>query len=277
MSHFTILLCLFFAHTVAFADHQPKPTRILIGSPIRKSPAILKEFLSSLQQLKQNNIIIDYFFIDDNVNATSSELLQNFLRQVNHCFILKAPSSQETFLCDETTHYWTDQLVWKVAQFKNKIISVALLNDYDYLFLVDSDLLLNPNTLEHLVACNKDIVSEIFWTRFHGPDQPELPQVWLSDIYDQTDDFLKKLHEPGIYEVGGLGACTLINKKTLITGVNFNKLHNITFPGEDRHFCIRAVALGLSLFVDTHFPAYHIYRESELAGIAIFKKNNNLK
>ena len=29
--------------------------------------------------------------------------------------------------------------------------------------------------------------------------------------------------------------------------------------GEDRHFCIRAAALGLSLYVDTHYPAYHIY------------------
>lgn len=40
--------------------------------------------------------------------------------------------------------------------------------------------------------------------------------------------------------------------------------------GEDRHFCIRAAALGLRLFVDTHYPAYHIYRSADLAGAERF-------
>src|SRR5690606_16569030 len=39
---------------------------------------------------------------------------------------------------------------------------------------------------------------------------------------------------------------------------------NISFWGEDRHFCIRAQALGFDLFVDTNYPAFHIYREDDL-------------
>ncbi len=50
-------------------------------------------------------------------------------------------------------------------------------------------------------------------------------------------------------------------------------LDNVSFWGEDRHFCIRARALNIDLFVDTVFPAYHIYRKELLAGVDWYLKN----
>jgi glycosyltransferase involved in cell wall biosynthesis len=277
MKHLNLLamLCciLLVSHNANATTSQP--VRVLVGSPVRKSPGILKEFLSSLQQIKQENIILDYCFVDDNINPASSELLQKFA-QINHCFISKAPAYIGEHVCDETTHVWTHALVWKVTQFKNSIIQRAIQYNYDYLFFIDSDLLIHPDTVEHLINTKKDIISEIFWTKWQ-PDRERRPQVWLCDDYTLGQEFIEMLKKPGIYEVGGLGACTLISKKALNAGVNFNKLYNLTFGGEDRHFCVRAVALGFTLYVDTHFPAYHIFRESELAGVETFKKNNNLR
>ncbi len=77
--------------------------------------------------------------------------------------------------------------------------------------------------------------------------------------------------------MGGVGACTLITKSALSKGVNFKRIKNVTFWGEDIHFCIRAAVLGIPRFVDTHYPAYHIYRESDLAGVEDFKKNPEMK
>src|SRR5690606_16148011 len=54
--------------------------------------------------------------------------------------------------------------------------------------------------------------------------------------------------------------------------VSFSEIKNLSFWGEDRHFCIRAAALGLSLYVDTNYPAYHIYRESDLEGVWKYKE-----
>ncbi|TGY42857.1 glycosyltransferase [Clostridium sartagoforme] len=82
------------------------------------------------------------------------------------------------------------------------------------------------------------------------------------------------LKKPGTYKVGGLGACTLIDKSSLNKGVNFSRLYNISYIGEDRHFCIRAAALGIQLYVDTYYPAYHIYREEDLEGVDEYKKGN---
>ena len=36
---------------------------------------------------------------------------------------------------------------------------------------------------------------------------------------------------------------------------------NLALLGEDRHFCVRAGALGYTLYFDTVYPVYHIYRE----------------
>jgi GT2 family glycosyltransferase len=260
---------------------------------VHQKPAILKEFLDSLARLERSEIEIDYFFVDDNEIAESTNLLIDFAKQqtISSCVIFKNPRKQETYHCNETTHYWSTDLIWKVASFKDRMIERARYDGYDYLFLIDSDIVMNPRTIEHLVRTQKDVISEIFWTQWL-PEQPELPQVWVSDIYNlyekgereqlsqeqiyqRQNEFLTKLRIRGVYEIGGLGACTLISKQALQAGVNFKKIKNITFWGEDRHFCIRASALGLPLFVDTHYPAYHIYRESALEGVNNFIIANN--
>jgi len=253
--------------------------KILIGSPIHQKASILQYFLLSLEYLNTDGFEVHYLFIDDNESEDSRNILLDFAKR-HHTAQILSSSDHQKYICDENTHYWNEHLIWKVAHFKNTIIHTAIQNNFDYLFLIDSDIVLHPNTLKQLLHANKDIISNIFWTKWQ-PDLPELPQVWLFDQYSQyyckrgeklsTEQiqqrhlqFLQTLKKPGIYEVGGLGACTLINRKALEAGVNFNEIKNVSFWGEDRHFCIRAQALGFDLFVDTHYPAFHIYRESDL-------------
>ena len=86
----------------------------------------------------------------------------------------------------------------------------------------------------------------------------------------RTAEFIVKLRSPGVYEVGGLGACTLLSREAMQKGFRFAPIPNLSFWGEDRHACVRAAALGLQLFIDTHYPAYHIYRDSDLTGVEAF-------
>lgn len=261
--------------------------RVLIGSPIRQKPEILREFLTSLSQLNKDMLDVAWFFVDDNDNSASSKLLEQF-REVTPKVTVHRHQSSAPYISNDTTHNWNDKLISKVAELKNLIIRAALQNEADYLFLVDSDLVLHPNTLEHLISRGKDIISQVFWTSWQ-PDSPAVPQVWLYDQYTQchvdrgrnmaqeelvagTQKFIEMLKQPGTYEVGGLGACTVISKKALLAGVNFSEVKNISFWGEDRHFCIRAAVLGFALYADTHYLAYHIYREADLAGVATFKE-----
>lgn len=262
--------------------------KVLVGSPIRQKPAILAKFLQSLINLEKTNLSLDFLLVDDNDQEEAIKLLNEFSPDNSKVYISKGDKLNQ-YQCDENSHYWQEQLIWKIAEYKDYIITFAKEQNYDFLFLIDSDLVLHPQTLVHLISTEKDIISEIFWTKWK-PDLPPLPQVWVSDQYNlfyryrnqelsqdeansRINGFLQCLKIPGIYEVGGLGACTLISQKALQSGVSFQEIKNLSFWGEDRHFCIRANALGFKLYVDTHYPAYHIYRESELQGVATYLKN----
>ncbi|MFD2370565.1 glycosyltransferase [Brevibacillus sp. GCM10020057] len=267
---------------------SPKP-RVLIGSPVCQKPEILRMFFHSLDHLDSQAADVSYAFVDDNTDALSSQMLRSFAgRFPDRSVIFPGNTERPPYIRDENTHYWNEDLIWKVADYKNRLIDYAKRQHFDALFLVDSDLLLQPDTLAILLNSDKEIVSEIFWTSWQPQSLPA-PQVWLSDQYTQYEHapneqlssqeqlirqmaFYSKLRVPGLYEVGGLGACTLIRRSALEAGVHFGKIKNVSFWGEDRHFCIRAVALGFSLFVDTHRPAFHVYRESDYAEAANWMK-----
>jgi len=43
--------------------------------------------------------------------------------------------------------------------------------------------------------------------------------------------------------------------------VCYDDIYNLGFDGEDRFFCVRAACAGLSIWIDTHYPAVHLYRD----------------
>ncbi|GGG87260.1 glycosyltransferase family 2 protein [Paenibacillus radicis (ex Gao et al. 2016)] len=266
--------------------------RVLVGCPVYQQANVLSLFLTSLNRLRTEGIDLHYYFVDDNQEEASSELLQRFSEQQGSGIVtIRSSGKTDLYNRSGVTHCWNEHLVWKVADFKNEMIAYALAERFDYLFLIDSDLLLEEQTLLQLMSAEKEIISEIFWTRWQQDSRPQ-PQVWLRDEYKQweqqrgeqlsndqigerLEQFLSRMQTPGIYEVGGLGACTLISRTALEKGVHFGPIRNVSFWGEDRHFCIRAAALGFSLFVDTHYPAYHIYRDEDLPGAERFLQKDH--
>lgn len=234
---------------------------VLIASPVRQSSEVLQLFLKSIERLDTEGMVVDFLFVDDNTE-TSEDLISFRIRNPN-TLIWSNKDKRPSYPRTETTHEWSDDLVWRVAAMKDDILCHMEDMAYDYLFLIDSDVLVPPDTIKRLIQTKKDIISNIYWTSWQ-PNTKEMPQVWVQDSYTMSEEFIGKLKVPGIYEVGGLGACTLIRLKAINMGASFERIHNVSFWGEDRHFCIRAVALGLSLHVDTNNPGFHIYRQSDL-------------
>ncbi len=259
--------------------------KIMIASPVRRRPDILTEFLHGLASIDGGDHELIFRLVDDNDDPASTELLKSFqamqAQKGISAKIEQADRSAEIpFQCNENTHIWNEMLVWRVAKSKDGFIRQARDERVDALLLVDSDIVLHPGTLLRLLETGKPIVSEIFWTQWQ-PGTAPLPQVWLSDEYDmvsrepgtllsdaeikrRTNEFLAMLRTPGLYQVGGLGACTLIGSEALRFDLSFRKIRNLSLWGEDRHFCIRAECLGFDLFVDTTLPALHLYRTSDI-------------
>ncbi|NLX63272.1 MAG: glycosyltransferase family 2 protein [Clostridiaceae bacterium] len=265
--------------------------RILVASPIREKPEVLREYADSLLNLDMKGIKADFLFIDDNVDKESVRILQRLTQRLPA--VLMDGGMKPVAAISYSKHQWDVDTIFRVSEYRNRILRLAREGDYDGLFFVDSDLILHPQTLRHLVRQDKDIISEIYWTRW-DPSGPSYPQIWLCDNYTQyepeyvgfldskqirekTETFHSMLKKPGVYKVGGLGGCTLINKNVLKSNVSFTRIYNLSFKGEDRHFCVRAAANGFEMYVDTTFPAYHIYRGSDLPGCKKFKEKCSYK
>lgn len=268
---------------------SPESPKVLIASPVRQHPAILREFLSSLSEIEVDGFDPVFLFVDNNDTVEASKALEEFADRVPFPVIIWRIPIIGRYQRDEYIHSWPEQLVWRVAALKDAIFEFALESDMDFVLMVDSDLVLHPGTVKRLLSAPSGVVSMAFWTKW-VPEQPPLPNVWLHDAYGlykhlrseqistyemerRNRAFLSALREePGVYRVHGLGACTLFPRIVLEKGVRFSEIKGLTFRGEDRHLSIRAEALGIRLFADSTLPPFHIYRQNDLLKVPSYRE-----
>jgi len=229
--------------------------KILIAAPVRQDEETFKLYLQSLDKLEiPDGVTVDRFFVLHN-----SENLIPYMGKVYGIL-----ETKDDYPRDKESHVWTTKNILNIINMKNAIAQYVIHHGYDYVFMVDTDLILHPKTLVTLLEAKKDIVAEIFWTRW-VPTGDMLPNCWLYDSYKGvTDSNVRQWIKPGLYRVGMTGACILIHRMVFEAGVNYNEIYNISYSGEDRFFGIRAACAGFDIWIDTHYPCIHLYRQSEL-------------
>lgn len=267
-------------------------SRILIGSPIKQEPEILIEFLDGLEEAAKGGNEISYFFVDDNVDEKSIKMLEDF-SQTHDALITKGSDlfDASNYEQDEKNyhHAWKSVNFLKVTEYKNAIIQHCIDEKYDYLFLIDSDIVIDKRTIPQLLSDNVEIVSNVFWNQWQKNGMLTPQCFWIPDIYLQEKGFfeymtfeeahkirmetINQMKIPGLYVVDGLGACTMIKRSALEKGVSFKEIYNLKIIGEDRPFCIRAGVLDIKLYMDTHYPAYHISKREYLDRVDEFKRD----
>src|SRR5208337_4401648 len=162
------------------------------------------------------------------------------------------------------THAWTNPLVSRIAKIRNHAIEKFLRTDADALVIADSDIIVHPDLVEHLLSLNLPVVNEVFWSKWR-PQESWMPNVWDGHSYAfNSPESITSLREHGLFEVGGLGACTLIRREVLERGVRYEPVNGVNFWGEDRWFSIRAASNGFPLHADTCFPPFHVYRQDQI-------------
>ena len=136
--------------------------------------------------------------------------------------------------------------------------------NYNYVFSVDSDVLLHPKTLEFLLQDNKDIAVMGYWYRLN---RGLGCNYFYSDYWKKWPNINENFYKKGVYEIGTAGAVTLIGKRILdIPELNYFPIDCVPFTKwEDYAFCLRAYALipDLQIVVDTRLPARHLYTEKD--------------
>ena len=234
--------------------------KILITAPVHQNEDIFKEYLWSLNRLLiPHDVEIKKFFYLHNC-----ENLKNLLNKDEYIIL----NDDSSFAVTEETHLWKNENFSAVATMRTLALEKARQDNFDYVFSVDSDVLLNPSTLNVLLNDNKDIVGNIYWTDFNGKGFL-LPNCYDKENcqFDSTRGGLDRLKVMGVYNIGVVGACTLINKRVIQNPyISYFPIENISSTKwEDQAFITRARCLipDITICIDTRYPARHLYRQSE--------------
>lgn len=212
--------------------------KVLITAPLRQSVDIFQAYQGALDKL---TVPHDRFYVVNDCPEIIPYIRGDY----------EVMNTGDIYQKTSDDHIWTNDNLTKMHALRNRTVKAMLDGGYDYWFSVDTDVILHPLTLETLIKADKDIVSEIFWTNGWC-------NAWL---YDQAAGMSQEWKKPGLYQVGMTGACTLVKRKVFEAGVDYSPIPCIvkSLWGEDRHFSIRAACAGFEMWVDTHYPAEHLF------------------
>lgn len=227
--------------------------RVLIAAPLRQEPKILLEHLKSIDNLYiPEGVEVDRYYVVNDCPEAIRILKDRDIRYTVY-------DTKDEYKKVDGDHLWTNANLNKMHLLRNLCLAEAYEKKYDFMLSVDTDIVMHPMTLKALLEAKKHLVSEVFWTPSR---MGTWPNAWMYDQMTTGDTSAWK--EPGLYEVGGTGALFLISWQAINDRVTYAPIYNIkdALIGEDRHFCVRAACAGYKIYLDTHYPATHLYDEA---------------
>lgn len=254
------------------------PIRVLIGSYIHDKKETVEKFLKSLLNLDKDDLYVDYYFIDDYNDLDTSKVLSDFKISHKNTTIFDVELGENSYICHDENVY-DDDLLDRILRFKNRIINYGRIKSYDYVLILNSNILMYQKGLKSLIDGKKDVVSNILWNKCNEKDETSfltiLNEGYFLNNYNKYKDLsdedklkenlkvLTMIRKPGYYKVNGVGPCMLLSRRAILAGCNFNKIYNTSFEKEEMYFSLRAAVLGFEMFVDTNYPASIIYTPNE--------------
>lgn len=226
------------------------PVEVMIGCPVRNRAWILPFYLKAMQALNYPRVKLQYCFVLNNSTDRSQEILEAFARQNNTAIVV----------CDQEKPQGVERGYYSLANLaslRNTLLSQFLESGADYLFSVDSDILVPADSLSRLVANNRDIVAMLVCNGHQVGD----PGIY--NILRQVDDsyeFIRDFPRDRIFPVDCTGAAYLIKRRVIARGVRYSA----DGGGEDIGFCQQAREMGFQLYCDGALEADHIMHENQL-------------
>ena len=238
--------------------------KILITAPVHQDIKIFKEYLWSLNRL----IIPEGYTVKKHFYLHNADNLKKFL-QLDEYVTFKDDTKVEE---NNITHIWKKENFSAVAKMRTKALEYARENNFDYIFSVDSDVILHKNTLIDLLSRNTDAIAKIYWTAWDSTK----PWNMMPNCYDGRRKNGQLIYNTnfnnykliGVYPVGVTGAAILFSSKIfnnpLITYYPIDILSQSYW--EDFAFCTRCkcVIPDIQFYVDTSHPARHLYTKEEV-------------
>lgn len=136
--------------------------KLLVASPIwHKMKYCLKEFLGSVKSLSYGNY--DILLVDNSKECSFFNELEK-----EEGIIALRDNTAET------------KNIRRLVSSRNMILDYAIENHYDYVLMMDSDVMPPKNIIRELMDCKKDIVSGLYYNYFNvGKEIRLMPIAWM--------------------------------------------------------------------------------------------------
>ena len=161
---------------------------------------------------------------------------------------------------------------YNIDQVRN-LIADWVVNGFDYLFSVDSDIAFPRDTLKKLLAHDKDVVSGLYIQR--------KPGLHILEVYERnerggvTNIPYGKIKGRGLVEIAGCGFGCVLVKSEVFKAIGYPqfKYHSAidhkNTVSEDVDFCRKALDKGFKIWADTTIQCQH-------TGSFTFNVDNNI-
>ena len=148
---------------------------------------------------------------------------------------------------------------YQIDQIRNLIADWG--KRYDYLFCVDSDIVLPYDCIEKMLAADKDIISGLYIQRIPGR---QILEIYKDSSNGVTNYQFEDIQHLGVFQIASCGmGCCLINSEVLRTleyphFVYTSAISHANTFSEDIYFCCKAREAGFTVWADSTIRCEHI-------------------
>lgn len=259
-----------------------KDPLICISAPISNRENFLSYYLDNIYELNFNRKQLAMYFIINNSQDNSEQILQQFKLDHQHEYkniTIDYYNGNRHAPKDERTNEIRLKHSYNyLSILRNMLLKHTVKNDYTHLFSVDSDIMIKPDSLNKLLSANTDIVSGLIYNGYiHSPSTPyKFPNILKYNSSGQLEHisnwYIKNsptLTESKIIEVDGNGAISLISNE-----VCSELSYGWDQQGEDMFFCKMAQQKGYKLYAELSCYNEHLMTPELLQ--QYIEKNNVL-
>ncbi len=225
-------------------------SKVMIGCPVRNRAWILPYYLDCLRRLDNREFEVSYCFVINDCSDASPEILARFAREEPEPVTLVEKN------CLYPGGFRRGEYSFShLANLRNLLLQVFLESNCDYLFSLDSDILVPENTVARLLQDECDIISALVCNghEIGDPGIYNILQRGREGSYLHIRDFPRNR----VFPVDCTGAACLIKRAVIATGTRYSGRRG----GEDIAFCEAAQARGFSIFCDGRVEGLHYMQE----------------
>lgn len=150
------------------------------------------------------------------------------------------------------------------ARARNQIAQEAINYNFDYVLMVDSDIVLPPTALKHMLETPVDICLGIYPRKNTTTGQTEIFKLGQKDFVDANNLNISELIEcPDRLDIKGGGfGCALISTEVFMElpkpWFRYVEYADGSLLSEDNYFCFTAAEAGFSIQADTRVRCSHL-------------------